>query len=111
MKTTDERFRPQTATERAMLAECAGIAGMHGCDVSDVLVDAVKYWQTAGRSRHPRLWASRAAAADRLLARGQAIAEHAVLGIDPFVEIEGFASMTAEELRDEVVYLGDHQDR
>lgn len=109
MKTPDERFRPQTATERAMLAECAGIAGMNGCDVSEVLSDAVRYWQGPGRSRHPRLWKSRAAAADRLLARAQAIAEHAVLGIDPFVEIDGFARMTAEQLRDEVVYLGDHQ--
>lgn len=109
MKTNHDRFRPQTRTERDLLSECEGIAGMHGCDVSEVLTDAVRYWRGPGRSVRPRLWKSRADAADRLLARAQAIAEYAVVGLDPFVEVEGFASMTAEQLRDEVVYLGDYQ--
>lgn len=107
--TPESEFRPQTKTEREMLAECAQLATMHGCTVSEVLADAVKYWNGSGRSTHPRQWRSRVTAAERLLARGRAIAEHAVLGIDPFVEVPGFARMTAEQLSDELVYLADHQ--
>lgn len=109
MNTTEQRFRPQTATERKLLAECAGIAEMHGVAVEEILADAIRYWEGAGRRQHPRLWKSRADAADRLLARGEAIAEHAVLGIDPFAEVAGFAKMTADQLRDELTYLGDYQ--
>ena len=36
-------------------------------------------------------------------------AAYAELGLDPAVEIEGFAAMTAAELSDELVYLGDYQ--
>lgn len=102
-------FRPQTAIESEILAECISRAIMHGATVAEVLHDAVKYWQGAGRSAEPRRWRSRAAAADRLIARGELIAECGRMGIDPFVEIDNFARLTAEQLRDEMAYLGDHQ--
>lgn len=74
MKLTDarNRFRPATAVERDLLAECVSIAaGPEGCgDVAAVLADAVRFWSTAGRSIQPRAWRSRASAAERLLARG-----------------------------------------
>lgn len=108
MNTTD-RFRPQTKTEREMLAECDAIARENGIDVATILEQALRYWQFAGRSRQPRLWKSRAAAADRLIARGQAIAEFTAAGLDPFAEVAGFARMGADQLRDELTYLADHQ--
>lgn len=107
--TPESEYSPQTKTEREMLAECAQLATMHGCAVAEVLADAVKYWNGSGRSVHPRLWRSRVTAAERLIARGRTIAEYATLGLDPFVEVDGFARMTAEQLSDEVVYLADHQ--
>ena len=107
--TTNERFRPQTKTERELLAECEQIATAHGLELADVLADAVKFWRGPGRSILPRQWRSRVTAAERLVARGRAIAEHAVLGVDPFVEVDGFARMTAEQLSEEVAYLADHQ--
>ena len=66
------RFRPATAVERELLAECVTIAaGPDGCgDLVAVLADAVRFWKTAGRSIQPRSWRSRASAAERLLARG-----------------------------------------
>lgn len=114
--TTTDRFRPQTKTEREMLAECDAIARENGIDVVTILEQALRYWQFAGRywqfagrSRQPRLWKSRAAAADRLIARGQAIAEFTAAGLDPFVEVEGFARLDADRLRDELTYLADYQ--
>ena len=103
-------FRPQTAIESEILAECVSRATMHGVAVAEVLADAVKYWQGAGRSAEPRRWKSRAAAADRLIARGGLLAECGRMGIDPFVEIDNFAKLTAEQLRDELTYLGDYQE-
>ncbi len=48
--------------------------------------------------------------ADRLLAARAAVrAEYAVAGLDADVEIDGFDTMTAEQLRDELTYLGDYQ--
>ena len=102
-------FRPQTPIEAELLADCSSRATMHGCPVADVLADAARFWTGAGRSMHPRQWRSRAAAAERLIARGQLIAECATAGIDPFVEIDGLARMSAEELRDQITYLADHQ--
>ena len=106
---TNERFRPQTKTERELLAECEQIATAHGIELADVLADAVKFWRGPGRSISPRQWRSRVTAAERLLARGRAIAEYAVLGIDPFTEVDGFARMTAEQMSDDVAYLADFQ--
>lgn len=65
------RFRPATAAERELLAECVTIAaGPDGCgDVAAVLSDAVRFWMTSGRAIQPRAWRSRVAAAERLLAR------------------------------------------
>lgn len=107
--TTHERFRPTTVTERELLRECDQIATMHGTDVAEVLADAVKWWSRAGRSIHPRRWKSRVAAAGRLLARGRVIAEYATMQLDPFVEIVGFSTMSAEQMNDEVAYLADYQ--
>jgi hypothetical protein len=109
MTNTNERFRPQTAVERELLAECEQIATAHGLELADVLADAVKFWRGPGRSIRPRQWRSRVTAAERLIARGRTIAEYATLGLDPFVEVDGFARMTAEQLSDEVVYLADYQ--
>lgn len=102
-------YRPQTAIESEILAECVSRAIMQGVTVAEVLADAVKYWQGAGRSAEPRRWKSRAAAADRLIARGELIAVCGRMGVDPFVEIDNFARLTAEQLRDEMAYLGDYQ--
>lgn len=98
-------FRPQTAIESEILADCTSRAIMHGVDVAEVLRDCVRYWQGSGRSAEPRRWKSRATAADRLLARGELLAECERMG----VEIDNLARMTAEQLRDELAYLGDHQ--
>lgn len=102
-------YRPQTAIESEISAECVSRAIMQGVTVAEVLADAVKYWQGAGRSAEPRRWKSRAAAADRLIARGELIAVCGRMGVDPFVEIDNFAKLTAEQLRDEMAYLGDYQ--
>lgn len=102
-------FRPQTAIESEILSECISRATMHGENVANVLADAVKYWQGAGRSVEPRRWKSRAAAADRLIARREVIAECVAMGIDPFVEIDNFGKLTADQLHDELAYLSDHQ--
>lgn len=104
-----ERFRPQTATECELLRECEQVATMNGVDVAEVLADAVKWWKTSGRSIQPRQWRSRATAAERLVARGRTIAEYATMQLDPFVEISGFAKMTAEQMTDEITYLADYQ--
>ena len=102
-------YRPQTAVESEILADCISRATMHGATVAEVLSDCVRYWQGSGRSAEPRRWRSRATAADRLLARGELLAECGRMGLDPFVEIDGFAKLTAEQLRDELTYLGDYQ--
>lgn len=107
--TTFDRYRPATVTERNMIRECEQIAAMHGAEVAEVLADAVRYWHGAGRSAHPRQWRSRATAAERLIARGRAIAEFATAGLDPFAEVVGFGRMTAEQYDDQVTYLADHQ--
>ena len=102
-------FRPQAPIESEILAECVSMATMHGVAVAEVLADAVRWWNGAGRSAQPRKWRSRVAAAERLIARGELLAECGRMGIDPFVEIDNFAKLTAEQLRDELVYLGDYQ--
>lgn len=107
--TTTDRFLPQTTTERELLAECEVIARMHGVDVAEVLATALLYWQRSGSSSHQRQWQGRATAADRLLARERCIAEFTAAGLDAAVEVSGFARMTAEQLREEVTYLSDHQ--
>lgn len=107
--TTLDRYRPANTTERNMILECEQIATMHGTDVSEVLADAARYWRSSGRSAHPRQWRSRVTAAERLIARGRAIAEFTNAGLDPFAEVSGFGTMTAEEYADEVTYLADHQ--
>ena len=98
-------YRPQTAIESEILADCISRATMHGATVAEVLSDCVRYWQGSGRSAEPRRWKSRATAADRLIARGELLAECGRMG----VEIDGLARMTAEQLRDELTYLGDYQ--
>lgn len=107
--TTHERFRPMTATERELLRDCEQVATMHGIDVAEVIADAVKWWSRSGRAIHPRQWRSRVTAAEKLLARGKLLAECANMGVDPAVEIGGFATMTAEQLDDQLTYLGDYQ--
>jgi type II secretory pathway component PulL len=107
--TTTEQYRPQTAVERELLADCIQIATMHGIDVAEVLADAVKFWGRAGRNIRPRQWRSRMTAAERLIARGRAIAEHTTAGIDPFVDVPRFARLSAEQLHDSVTYLADYQ--
>lgn len=48
--------------------------------------------------------------ADRLLAARAAVrAEYATAGLDADVEIAGFDTMTADQLMDEITYLGDYQ--
>lgn len=107
--TTHDRFSPQTTVEREILAECEGLARMHDADVAEVLADALRYWRGSGRSTHPRLWQSRAAAAERLIARGRLIAEFTTAGLDPFAEIPRLARMTAEQMTDQIAYLADYQ--
>ena len=107
--TTLDQYRPANTTERNMLLECEQLATMHGCDVAEVLADALRYWQAGGRSAHPRQWRSRATAAERLIARGRAIAEFTTAGLDPFAEISGFGTMTAEQYGDQITYLADYQ--
>lgn len=107
--TTRDAYMPQTSVERELLADCERIGAEHLIATVVVLHDAVRWWKTAGRSIHPRLWRSRVAAAERLIARGRLIAECATMGVDPSVEISGFAKMTAVQLADQLVYLGDHQ--
>ena len=102
-------YRPQTAIESEILADCTSRAAMHGATVAEVLRDCVRYWNGSGRSAEPRRWKSRAAAADRLIARGELIAECQRMGLDPVVEIDNFCKLTAEQLRDELAYLGDYQ--
>ena len=107
--TTHERFRPATKVERELLAECEQIATMHGIDVAEVLADAIKFWSRAGRSRYPRQWRSRVTAAERMIARGRLLAECATMGLDPDVDIGRIGRMTAEQLSDQLTYLGDYQ--
>jgi hypothetical protein len=102
-------YRPQTAIESEILADCTSRATMHGATVAEVLRDCVRYWQGSGRAAEPRRWKSRAAAADRLLARGELLAECGRMQLDPFVEIDNFGKLTAEQLRDELTCLGDYQ--
>lgn len=98
-----------TRTEKELLAECESIATMHGATVAEVLTDACRYWRGAGRSTHPRQWASKAAAADRLLARIEVVSAFAVAGLDATVEVENFDRLSAEQLRDQITYLSDYQ--
>lgn len=107
--TTFDRYRPANVTERNMIRECEQIAAMHGAEVAEVLADAARYWMGSGRSAHPRQWRSRVTAAERLIARGRAIAEFATAGLDPFAEVSGFGTMTAEEYAAAVTYLSDYQ--
>lgn len=46
---------------------------------------------------------------DVFAARERLQAEYAAAGLDADAEIEGFAAMTADQLRAEVTYLSDHQ--
>lgn len=105
--TTTETYRPATAVERELLAECEQIATMHGATLPEVLTDAVRYWNGPGRSIRPRQWRSRAAAAERLVARAALLAECATMGIDPAADIGRIDRMTAEQLRDQLTYLSD----
>jgi hypothetical protein len=98
-----------TRIERELLEECRTIAAADGLQLVDVLRDCHRFWVGAGRAIKPRGWTARAAAASRLLSRQIAIDEHATAGLDAAVEIEGFDRMTADQYRDEVIYLSDYQ--
>lgn len=58
-----------TPVERELLTECETIARDQSRPVAEILVAAVRFWETAGRSIEPRRWKARAAAARRLLGR------------------------------------------
>lgn len=105
-----ELFRPANRVEIDLLDECVGVAfGPAGCgDLIAVVSDAERYWRTAGKAAQPRLWKSRATAAARLIARAELIAECSRIGIDPCIEIDGFEKLSAEQLRDELTFLGDY---
>ena len=46
---------------------------------------------------------------DLFAARSEVRAEYAAAGLDAAAEIDGFDAMTADQLRDEITYLGDFQ--
>ena len=98
-----------TKLERELLAECQAIAIRDGLLLADVVRDCQKFWTGPGRSIKPRGWAARAAAAARLVARMECIAEFATAGMDATIEVENFDSLKADQLRDEVAYLADYQ--
>lgn len=98
-----------TKLERELLTECEAIAIRGGLLVADVVRDCHKFWTGPGRSIKPRGWAARAAAAARLVARMNCLEQFAIAGMDARIEVENFDSLTADQLRDEVVYLSDFQ--
>lgn len=69
----------------------------------------------SGKRRQPATaGALKAAAAARKRAeiekaREAVRAEYAIAGLDAEAEIDGFDAMTADELMDEITYLGDYQ--
>lgn len=83
---------------RRMVRACAYdvIEQRHGIDRVDAIMAAVD--------------PSWGADADRLLvARAAVRAAFATAGLDADVEIDGFDTMTAGQLADEITYLGDYQ--
>ena len=98
-----------TRLERELLTECQTIAAADGLLLSDVLRDCHKFWCGPGRAIKPRGWSARAAAASRLVSRMRCIEDYATAGLDATIEVDNFESLTAEQLDDEVVYLGDYQ--
>lgn len=98
-----------TKLERELLKECETIAAADGMRLADVLRDCHRFWLGAGRSIKPRGWASRAAAAARLVARNAVIDGHREIGADAALEVENFDRLTTAELHDQLAYLADFQ--
>jgi hypothetical protein len=98
-----------TKLERELLKECQTIAAADGMRLADVLRDCHRFWIGAGRSIKPRGWASRAAAAARLVARNAVIDGHREIGSDAAIEVENFDRLTTAQLNDELAYIADYQ--
>lgn len=62
-----EAYNARTPLERSLLAECQSRAEESGHTIGLVLMDAERYWRTAGRGVEPRRWKARAAACRRML--------------------------------------------
>jgi hypothetical protein len=77
--------------------------------LADVLRDCHRFWIGAGRSIKPRGWASRAAAAARLVARNAVIDGHREIGSDAAIEVENFDRLSTAELNDQLAFLADFQ--
>ena len=105
----DRRNEIMTKLERELLKECQTIAAADGLRLADVLRDCHRFWCGPGRSMKPRGWATRAAAAARLVARNAVIDGHREIGSDASLEIENFDRLTTAELNDQLAYLADFQ--
>ena len=62
-----EAYGARSPIEREIVAECFQRSEDTGASIVLVMMEAERYWQTAGRSAEPRRWKSRAAACRRML--------------------------------------------
>jgi hypothetical protein len=94
--------------ETKMIGSLTYIAARKQSDGSYTLV----YRGTSNEVFPGRRWPNAAAArmhARVEQARAAVRAEYATAGLDADVEIDGFDAMNADQLADEITYLGDHQ--
>jgi hypothetical protein len=64
-----EAYGARTKIERELITECYRRSQDTGDSVAVILMEAERYWATAGRSAEPRRWRSRLDACRRMLAR------------------------------------------